>query len=124
MKGKIAEMMCKVNPEYKKHLRQENSKTVLYLKIVRAIYGCIESALQWYKLFSGSLKDLGFKLNEYDKCVANKMVDGKQLTIAWHVDDCIASHMDKRVLEEFGKVMIKEFGEMDFTTEDEHDRYI
>ena len=49
------------------------------------------------------------------------MVDGKQLTIAWHVDDCIASHMDKRVLEEFGKVMIKEFGEMDFTTGDEHD---
>jgi len=121
MKGRIAEMMCEVNPEYKKHLVKENNKTVLYLKVVRAIYGCIESALQWYKLFSGSLKVLGFKLNEYDKCVANKMVDGKQLTIAWHVDDCIASHMDKKVLEGFGKVMIKEFGEMEYTTGDEHD---
>ena len=46
MKGRIAEMMCEVNPEYEKNLRKDNGKTVLYHKVVRAIYGCIESALQ------------------------------------------------------------------------------
>ncbi len=49
------------------------------------------------------------------------MVNGKQLTIAWHVDDCIAAHKEKTVLDEFGKVMIKEFGEMTITTGNEHD---
>jgi hypothetical protein len=29
----------------------------------------------------------GFKVNPYDWCEANKMVDRKQLTIVWHVDD-------------------------------------
>ena len=33
----------------------------------------------------------------YDPCVANKMVNGKQQTICWHVDDCKLSHRDKRV---------------------------
>ena len=102
-KGKMAEMLCGVNPEYSKYLRKENGVTVLYVKVIRAIYGCIESALQWYKLFTGILKDMVFELNPYDTCVVNRMVNGKQLTIVWHVDDCISSHMEKAVLEELGK---------------------
>ena len=35
-----------------------------------------------------------------DPCVANKMVNGKQLTISWHVNDMKASHMEPRVLNE------------------------
>ena len=49
------------------------------------------------------------------------MVNGKQLTIVWHVDDCIASYMDKVVLEKFGNDMIKEFGDMDITSGNEDD---
>jgi hypothetical protein len=30
----------------------------------------------------------------YDLCVANKIIDGKQCTIAWHVDDLKISHVD------------------------------
>jgi hypothetical protein len=29
----------------------------------------------------------GFELNKYDKCVANKIINGIQSTIAWHVED-------------------------------------
>ena len=83
MYGRIAEMMCEVNPGYRKHLRQENGKTVLYMKVIRAIYGCIESALQWYKMFTEKLQKEGFKLNPYDKCIANKVINNKQCTIAW-----------------------------------------
>jgi len=119
-KGRMADMLADVNEKYRSHVVRENGKSVLYIKVIRAIYGCIESALQWYKLFTEVLVGLGFTLNDYDKCVANKMVNGKQLTIAWHVDDCIASHMEKTVLDEFGKIMIKEFGEMTITTGNEH----
>ena len=82
MKGKIAEMMCEVNPVYRKHLRFENGVTVLYLKVIRAIYGCIEAALQWYKMFTETLKGEGFTLNPYDKCVASNTIKGSQCTIA------------------------------------------
>jgi hypothetical protein len=30
---------------------------------------------------------MGFEINPYDPCVANKMVNGMQITIRWHVDD-------------------------------------
>jgi len=29
--------------------------------------------------------DNGFELNPYDQCVSNKMIDGKQMMICFHV---------------------------------------
>jgi len=67
------------------------------------------------KLFSNTLQKLGFTLNPYDKCIANKMINSKQMTIPWYVDDCIVSHVDQNVLDEFGKRMIKEVRKMEKT---------
>jgi hypothetical protein len=33
-----------------------------------------------------------FANNPYDPCVANKMIEGEQMTICFHVDDCKLSH--------------------------------
>ena len=63
MNGRIAEMMCEVNPEYKKYIHKENGTIVLYLKIIRAIYRCIDAALQWCKMFTNKLKNEEFELN-------------------------------------------------------------
>ena len=67
------------------------------MKVTHVIYGFIEEALQWYIMFIRKLKELWCKLNPYDKCVANKTVNGKQSIIAWHVDDAIASHVEQEV---------------------------
>ena len=50
-RDEFVNIMCEVNPEYKKYVVKENGKEVLYVKILRAIYGCIESALLWYELY-------------------------------------------------------------------------
>ena len=34
-------------------------------------------------------------INTYDRCTANRMVNGKQQTILWHVDDCKISGLNK-----------------------------
>ena len=47
------------------------------------------------------LEDEGFELHPYDPCVANKMIDGKQLTLTWHVDDLKASHVKTAVVDAF-----------------------
>ena len=41
---------------------------------------------------------MGFKINPYDPCVLNKMVNGHQMTIYWHVDDLKVSHKDKNAV--------------------------
>ena len=40
-------------------------------------------------------------MNPCDACVANKTIAGKQMTIAWHVDDTKASHVDPRMNDWF-----------------------
>ena len=57
-RGRMADMLREVNKEYVKHVAYENGKKVLYVKVIRAMYGCIESALQWYKLFTTTLEGL------------------------------------------------------------------
>ena len=117
---KMVDLMCEADPGNRKNVRYEGNTKVLYLKVVRAIYGCIESALQWYKLFTGTLEGMGFKLNAYDKCIANKIINGKQCTIVWHVDDCIASHMEPKVLETISAKLISEFGETEINRGRKH----
>ena len=74
LRGEFVDYMCNINPEHKKNVRiDKNGNKVLYMKVIRAIYCCTESALQWYKLFLRHYKVTGFTLNPYDNCVANKL---------------------------------------------------
>ena len=84
--------MCNVNEEHRKNVVIENGKRVLYMKVVRSIYGCMQYFLLWYNLYANTLKDMGFEINSYDKCIANKMINGNQCTIGWYVDNNKISH--------------------------------
>ena len=48
--------------------------------------------------------------NEYDWCVMNKMVSGRQCTVAWYVDDIKMSHENQQVLEDLLTLLNDEFG--------------
>ena len=67
------------------------------MKVVRDIYRCIEAPLQWYKMFTGKLHKEGFELNPYNECIADKTINVKQCTIAWHFDDCVISYAEQKV---------------------------
>ena len=56
------------------------------------------AALLYYKKFVKSLVKDGFELNPYDGCVANKVVNGKQVTICFHADNCKISHKSTKVV--------------------------
>ena len=45
-----------------------------------------------YRNFTKSLTDVGFKINPYDPYVDNKMIDGQQMTICYHLEDCKLSY--------------------------------
>ena len=119
--GEMVDIFCEMNSNYKQYVTIENSKKVLYLKLLKARYGCIRSAMLWYNLFVSVLKDDGFTVNPYDLCIANKMVNGKQLTISWYVDDLKMSHMEKQGLERLVKKIEKRFGDIKPVFGKEHD---
>ena len=68
------------------------------------MYGTVQVSLLFWKKLSGILKEWGFELNTYDRCVANQMVNWKQCTILWHVDGLKISHTDDKVLHADDKV--------------------
>jgi hypothetical protein len=39
------------------------------VRLRKALYGCVESALLWYKHLDGTLKEAGFERNLYDRCL-------------------------------------------------------
>ena len=56
---KFVEIMCDINAEYKQHVRFKDGRNTFYIRIIKAIYGMIEYALLWYKLYVSVLKDVG-----------------------------------------------------------------
>jgi Reverse transcriptase (RNA-dependent DNA polymerase) len=96
--GDAVNIMIQVDTSYAKYVSHENNKPVLYLQLKKAQYGCVRSALLWYELFANTLFDMGFELNPYDSCVANKIIEGTQCTVAWYVDDNKISHKNPQVV--------------------------
>jgi len=107
--------MCCMNPCYSAFITMEDGKKVLYLRLLKALYGCVQSALLWYKLFSTTLQGMGFMLNPYDPCIANKIINGKQCTIIWYMDDNKISHINANVVTQIIKAIKKYFGKMMLT---------
>ena len=87
--GTLAKLIVKTPPKiYLKYVTiNKKGKKVLYVKLKKALYGCLKSAILFYRKLATDLVKMGFKINFYNPCVANKLVEGKQLTVFWHVDD-------------------------------------
>jgi hypothetical protein len=64
-----------------------------------AIHGKMVAALLFYCKFVESLEMNEFIMNPYDPCVWNKIINGKQCTICFHVDNCKISHVSTEVLD-------------------------
>jgi hypothetical protein len=97
--GVSVDILCATKPSHAKHVVMEGGVKCLYVRLVKAHYGCVKSAfLLWYKPLSGTLNRMGFEQNPYDLCLAKCTIDGKQCTIAWYVYDMKISHVDPEVV--------------------------
>jgi len=108
----LARLLKRVDPLlYTKYTTVENGKEVLYVQLQKALYGTLQAALLFWKELTRYLTEvMGFTINPYDDCVANKIIDGKQCTIIWHVDDLKISHVSAKVLEDVIAQLNERFG--------------
>ena len=82
VQGPLVDMLEKLDCSmYHDKVVWERKERVLYLHVKRTIYGMLQSALLFYNKLRTDLEEDGFEINPYDSCVANKTVDGKQLTV-------------------------------------------
>ena len=80
---------------------------MLYVRMSKALYGLLKYALDFYNKLRSDLEGNGFFINPYDPCVANKVVNSKQVIVIWHVDDLKVSHVDENKNTKFAEWMKK-----------------
>ena len=100
--GVLVDLLVEAAPEvYADYVVYENGKKVIYNQVLRALYGMLIASLLWYLDFRKDLEGHGFEFNPYDPCVANKIIEGSQQTICFHVDDLKSSHIKPKVNDDF-----------------------
>jgi len=112
LEGVMAELLVRVHPEkYGPYMTVEHGRKVIYVQLLKALYGTLQAALLFWQNLSSFLIDvLGFVPNQYDSCVVNKMINGKQCTIGWHVDDLKISHVNSAVVEDIVSRLNDQYG--------------
>ena len=101
--GEMVHMLLEIDTDlYQKYITIEKGENMMYVKLLKALYGTLKAAqLFWGKLSHILISKWGFTANNYDGCVVNKVVHGSQLTAVWHVDDPKVSHTSQDVVDEF-----------------------
>jgi hypothetical protein len=96
----MVSMICDINPKYKKNIVYgKNGRKYVYAKLTKAVYGTLLGAILFYQKLSKQLVDWGYEGNCYNRCTFNKMIDGHQITIQFHVDDLKISHIKQSVID-------------------------
>ena len=90
------------------------------MELDKALYGCVESARLWYELLKSSLKEVGYKANESEPCVFNKMHNGKQSTVVIYVDDLFITASCSDHIYELRDHLFAKFKEATFHEGDKH----
>jgi hypothetical protein len=111
LSGPLFSLLVRVNPgKYAKFVSKEGGKPVMHVLLKKALYGTVQVSLLFWRDVTKELKKWGFTINPYDECVANKMVDGKQCTVLWHVDDLKISHINSKVVDDVVAKLSERYG--------------
>ena len=105
------DILVEIDPDvYKSHVTNEKKGAKqLIIQCQNALYGTLVEILLYYRKFTKSLTDIGFKINPYDPCVANKIIDGQHMTISYHMNDCKLSHRRSKVNDRMIKWLRQEY---------------
>jgi hypothetical protein len=108
----LAELMMKTNPKlYRKYVVIKKGCSVLYLRLQKALHGMMKRTLLFYRKLFAKLCDMGFEIYPYNPCVVNKIVNGTQMTVRWHVDDLRINHASQDNIMAFVKKIKDIYGE-------------
>ena len=110
-------IMITIDPKYERYREKNGEITV---RLDKALYGCVESALLWYNHISEALADLGFVKNPCDPCVFNMTRKEVQCTIVLHVDDLFVTCADETVIDDVLKSLKEKYGETNESRGNKH----
>ena len=109
---RITAILGQLDAKFEKYL---DSKGSVIVKLDKALHGCVESAVLWYKDLRATLEEDGYIVNPYDLCVFNKYYEGKQITVIFHVDDLLAACAIRAALEKLYATLVRKYEKVKVT---------
>jgi hypothetical protein len=112
LRGLLADLLVEIDSEtYAAYVtKDKKGHSQLLCQCLNAIYGTVIAGLLYYRKFKKTFERNDFTLNPYDPaCVANIVVEHKQQTVCWHVDDCKLSHVDPKINDQFIDTLREEY---------------
>jgi len=67
----------------------------VFVRLRKALYGCLESAKLWNERLTHTLQSYGFKSNPYDPCILDMGTSEDRMTIGVYVDDLIITSKER-----------------------------
>ena len=108
IRGALVDILVDLDPKlYTDHVVYYGKRKILYALMLKGLYEMPIASLQYYRRFVKDIRKIGFVLNPYDPCTANRIVNGLQHTIVWHVDDIKSSHQNKEGNELMAKTELE-----------------
>jgi hypothetical protein len=83
---RLTESVISILPSLKRFVTPEGT---LYTKLLKALYGCIQSSRLWYEKLVGVLQRLVYEACPVDPCVMRRIVNNRIHLIIIYVDDLL-----------------------------------
>jgi hypothetical protein len=101
----LRDLILDLYPEYEKYVGRDG---VLYCKLLKALYGCVQASKLWYQKVSKFLESLGYVRGEVDPCVFRRVVGEKVYLLTLYVDDILLI-AESSEIERVGKAFEMEY---------------
>ena len=108
----VSQIMANIDNTFTRYV---NADGTLVVELDRALYGCIESALLWFRELSGFLMRKGFSTNPYDICVMNKTFKTGRATIGIYVDDILLTCSHPSIADKIIQELEEEYKQLKVT---------
>ena len=108
----ISKLIIEINPTYQ---RYRNSKGLIVVKLLKALYGCVESARLWYEEIANYIQLIGFEKSVNDQCLFYKLENDSTTThVIIYVDDLFITASKLEYIKYIENELIRKYKEINF----------
>lgn len=105
----IAQHLVDMDPTYAQY---RNEKGDVVVKLLKALYGCVQSSKLWYLTLKRLFTAEGFKCSTHDECVFVKEDAGVLIIVAVYVDDIIIQSSEESMINKIINILKSSFLEI------------
>lgn len=116
-----SKLLCKVDPAYTQYM---NSNNMITCKLVKSLYGLVQSPSLFFNHLSTILQTFGLKATNADPCCFVKRDNNGTMYIISHIDDLLICTSNTSMFEQFQDYMNSCFTKVSWCTESNNFEYL